>query len=72
MDLPSTLINAKNDSLASTEEILQNEKYKILVLNEPYNIVVDGKVKYYSENAVYVDENTIQGAAEGMTVVVFR
>lgn len=72
MDLPSTLINAKNDSLASTEEILQNEKYKILVLNEPYNILVDGKVKYYSENAVYVDENTIQGASEGMTVVVFR
>lgn len=72
LDLPSTLINAKNDSLASTEEILQNEKYKILVLNEPYNIVVGGKVKYYSENASYVDENTIQGASEGMTVVVFR
>lgn len=72
MDLPSTLINTKNDSLASTEEILQNDKYKILVLNEPYTILVDGKVKYYSENATFVDDNTIQGAAEGMTVVVFR
>lgn len=72
LDLPSTLINTKNDSLASTEEVLQNNKYKILVLKEPYTIVVDGKVKYYSENAVFVDENTIQAAEEGLTVVVFR
>lgn len=72
IDLPTTLVNTKNDSLASTQEILQDEKYKILVLNEPYNIIVDGSVKYYSENAVLVDDNTVQGAAEGMTVVVFR
>lgn len=72
LDLPSTLVNVKNDSLASTAEILQNNKYKILVMNEPYDIVVDGKIAYYSENATFVDDNKIQSAAEGMTIVVFK
>lgn len=72
LDLPATLVNEKNGSLVSTQEIIQSDKYKILVMNEPYDIVVDGSIKYYSENATYVDENKLQGAAEGMTIVVFK
>jgi hypothetical protein len=72
LDLPATLVSSKNGSLASTEEILQNNKMKILVMNEPFDIIVDGTIKYYSENATYVDENKLQGAAEGMTIVVFK
>lgn len=72
LNLPATLINEKNGSLVSTQEIIQNSSYKILVLNEPYNIVVDGKIKYYSENAKFQDNNEIQSAGEGMTVVVFK
>lgn len=72
LDLPTTLINATNESLASTQEILQNEKYKILVLYEPYDIIVEGKVKYYSENAEILEENKVKGAAEGLTVVVYK
>ncbi|MBP1754394.1 MAG: hypothetical protein H6Q59_792 [Firmicutes bacterium] len=44
----------------------------MLVINEPYDIIVDGTIKYYSENATYVDDNKLQGAAEGMTIVVFK
>jgi uncharacterized protein (DUF2344 family) len=72
LDMPATLINTKNESLVSTEEVLQNAKYKVLVMNEPYDIIVDGKVKYYSENSKLVDDNKVQGAAEGMTVIVFK
>ena len=72
LDLPTTLINASNESLASTKEIIQNEKYKILVLYEPYDIIVEGKVKYYSENAEILEENKVKGAAEGLTVVVYK
>ena len=72
LELPTTLISTKNGSLASTAEVIQNEKYKVLVINEPYNVIVDGKVKYYSENAVLVDENTIQSVDEGMTIIVFK
>jgi len=72
LELPTTLINSKSNSLASTKEVLQNDKYKILVLNEPYNIIVDGSVKYYSEGASLTDNNEVQGAPEGMTIVVFK
>ncbi len=72
LDLPSTLVSVKNGTLASTQEIIQSDKYKILVMNEPYDIIVDGTIKYYSENATYVDNNKLQGAAEGMTIVVFK
>jgi hypothetical protein len=72
LDLPTTLISTKNESLASTQEIIQNNKYKILVMNEPYHIIVDGKVKYYSENSKLIKDNKVQGAAEGMTIVVFQ
>lgn len=72
LDLPATLVNAKNEALASTQEILQNKDYKILVLYEPYNIIVDGKVKFYSENVKPINSREVQGAAEGITVVVFK
>lgn len=72
LELPTTLINTKNESLASTEEVLQNEKYKVLVMNEPYDIIVDGKVKYYSENAKLMEDNKVQTTEEGITVVVFK
>lgn len=71
LDIPATLINSKNGSLASTQEIIQNNKFKILVMNEPYEIIVDGNVKYYSENVTLEDDNRVS-ASEGMSVVVFR
>ena len=72
MKLPETLVSVKDNSLASTKEIMDNEKNLILILKEPYQIVVEGKIKYYSENSKLLDENTLQGAEDGTTIVVFR
>ena len=72
LDLPATLVSAKDESLASTDEILKNAKYKVLVMYEPFTIQVEGKVKYYSEGATLVDDGTVQSASEGMTIVVFK
>ncbi len=72
LELPATLINAKDQSLVSTQETIQSEGYRILVLYEPYRIVVDGKVKFYSDKAKLIDENEVQSAAEGMTIVVYK
>lgn len=72
LDLPTTLISRKNEALASTEEIIQNNKYRILVLNEPYHIIVDGEIKYYSENTEVIDKNEVKSAPEGMTIVAFK
>lgn len=70
--LPATLIDASNESVRSTNEVIQTDGYKVLVLNEPYEIIVDGKIKFYSENAKLLENNKLSGASEGMTVVVFK
>jgi len=70
--LPSTLKNASNDSVAGTKEVLQTEGLKVLVLNEPYEIIVEGKVKYYSENAKLLENDKVSATDGGMTVVVFK
>jgi hypothetical protein len=72
LSLPDKLKDAKNDSFINTNEALQNTKYKVLIINEPYDIIVDGKIKYYSENAVMVENNKIQSAADDMTIIVFK
>ncbi len=72
LELPTTLISAKNEDLASTEEVILNEDYKILILYEPYEIVVEGKVKYYSSGATLLKDNRVQAAAEGLTIIVFK
>ncbi len=70
--LPDSLVNAGNNSQTGTQEVIQNGKYKILVVNEPYNIVVDGKLKYYSGNAKLLEDDVVRSADEGMTVIVFK
>jgi len=70
--LPSTLINAKKETSENTADVIQNEKYKVLILDEPYEVIVDGKIQYYSDNAKNVGKNKLQSADDGMTVIVFQ
>lgn len=70
--LPATLKNTSNESVTATKEVIQTAGYKVLVLNEPYEIVVEGKVKYISENAKLLENDKVSSAAGQMTVVVFK
>ena len=70
--IPESYINVKDGSNLTKDDALKNDKYKVLIVNEAYDIIVDGKIKYYSENAVLVDNDTIQSTADSMTVVVFK
>lgn len=72
IELPGTLVNVKKGSSANTTEIIQNEKYKVLVVEEPFDVVVDGNIQYHSDNAVIAEKNKLQSANEGMTVIVFK
>lgn len=72
LTLPATLISTKNDSYANTNEVLANTKLKVLIMNEPYDILVQGDIKYYSDNAELLEDNKVRGAAEGFTVVAYK
>lgn len=72
LSLPATLKNISNESVTSTSDVIKTEGYRVLVLNEPYEIIVDGKVKFISDNANLLDNNKVSATNEGMTVVVFK
>ena len=72
LTLPGTLISTKNSSYISTDEVLANSKLKVIILTEPYDILVQGDVKYYSDNGELLEDNKVRGADSGMTVVVYK
>lgn len=71
MDLPDTLINVKNGSGENTSDVLLNENLRFLVIDEPADVLVDGKVQFISDN-LDVSNNKIQGVNEGRKVIVFK
>jgi hypothetical protein len=46
--LPFTFINANNNETVYKKKILEKGKYKVIILNEKYDVKVVGNIKYYS------------------------
>jgi hypothetical protein len=72
LDLPAQYINAKKETLVSKEDAFKSKKDQVLVVYEPFDIILEGKVRFYSENATYIEENKIHSASEDMTVVIYK
>lgn len=70
LELPDQFINAKNGTKVDRSTAFKNGKNRVLVVYEPYDIIVDGKVKYYSGNATMA-EDVVKSSGEGATVVIY-
>ena len=68
-ELPDTLLSAQEEGTILGSELASLEDVKVVILKEEINLIVSGKIKYYS-NGTLVDKNEIQTSAEG-TVVVY-
>lgn len=74
LELPDQYINAKNDSVVDKSTAFKNGKNKVLVLYEPYEIIVDGKVRYYSKNVTKTTDalgDTVLTSDGDTAVVIF-
>lgn len=71
LELPDQYVNAKNGSKADAATALKNGKNRVLVIYEPYDIIVDGKVRFYSANATMEGE-VVKSSGEGATVVIYE
>ncbi len=71
LELPDQFINAKNGTKVDHSTAFKNGKNRVLVVYEPYDIIVDGKVKYYSGNATMA-EDVVKSSGEGATVVIYE
>lgn len=69
--LPEVFISAKDGSFVTKETALQDNKYRVLIIHENIDVIVDGTIKYYT-NAVLVSKKKLQTDAEGETVVIFK
>lgn len=69
--LPDQYLTRKG-SKVDRATAFDNDKYRVLVIYEPFEVIVDGDIKYYSENANLKDDNRIQSSSEGATVVVYK
>lgn len=59
LELPDQYVNAKKNSVVDKETAMKNVKNKVLVLYEPYEIIVEGDIKFYSNNATLLEGNKI-------------
>lgn len=71
LELPNQFVSAKNGTKVDQAAALKNGKNRVLVVYEPYDIIVDGKVKYYSGNAT-MNEEVVKSSADGATVVIYE
>ncbi len=72
LELPSEYVDAGKKSVVNKDTAMKNGKNQVLVLYEPYDIIVEGDIKFYSGNATYMDENKVSSNREDMTVVIYR
>lgn len=70
-DIPDEFINEKDGETISKEEALNDDKYKVIIISEPLDIRVDGKVKCYA-NSVLLNDKAVHSAEEGISVVVIK
>ena len=72
LELPNQYVNAKRDTVVDKSTAMKNGKNKVLVLYEPYEIIVEGDIKFYSSNATLLENNIVKSNSDNMTVVIYR
>lgn len=53
------------------DEALEKDEYKIFGINEQVDIIVDGKILYYS-NGEYIDSQTMKSDEKEITYIIFK
>jgi hypothetical protein len=69
--LPDVYVSASDGSYIARDVALKNDKYKVLVLNENTDVLINGTIKYYSEGSL-INKSKMQTAAEGETVIIYK
>ena len=72
LELPSQYLDARKNTQVDKDTAFKSGKNQVLVLYEPYEIIVEGDIRYYSDNATLVDESKLKSDSEEMTVVIYK
>lgn len=69
--LSETFVSADDGSSVSKETVLKEKGLKILIINEPLHVQLDGTIKYYSEASITGD-NLAETTGEKTAVIVYE
>lgn len=72
LELPTQYIDTKSNKAVDRAAAMKSDKNKVLVLYEPYEIIVEGDIKFYSDNVTYVENNKARSKSEDVAVLVYK
>lgn len=72
LELPSQYVDTRKNAVVDKSTAMKNTKNQVLVLYEPYEIIVEGDIRFYSDNATFIEESKVKSNSEDMTVVIYR
>lgn len=71
LDLPTTYMNT-NGTIVDKETAFKNGKYRVLVVYEPYEVIVDGDVKFVSKNTTILSNNKVKTKEDELNVIIYK
>ncbi len=71
IDLPQNFSAAKKNKTVTLSKALENNKYKVLVLKEKLDVLLQGTIKYYSGGTM-VDKHHIESADNATTIIIYK
>ena len=71
LQLPEKVVDVKKDELINFDSALDG-KNQVLVLYEPYEVIVEGDIKYYSDNASIEGDNKARSMGNDPTVIIYK
>lgn len=69
--MPDSFVAAKDSATVEKEKALGKKEYKVIVVNEPMDVIVQGNVVYYA-NGILVNKTTVQSSDKGATIIVYK
>lgn len=71
LKLPDVFVKEDNGAYVKQDAALNNGKYKIVMIQDNVDLMVEGTIKYYT-NCILVNSYTIQTTPEGESVIVYK
>lgn len=71
IELPQTFSAVKKNKTVTLNKALENNKYKVLVLKEKLDVLLQGTIKYYSGGTL-VDKHHIESADNATTIIIYK
>jgi hypothetical protein len=71
VELPDVFVKEDDGAYVKQDLALKNGKYKLVMIKDNIDLMVEGKIKYYA-NCILVNSYTIQTAPDGASVIVYK